>query len=167
MSDTAGHGHDRAPGHARAHHEGEGATRSAAPVRGGGAAGGPGWASSAGAMLAGVLLLVQGVLGMVQGVVGIAEDEVYGILGDYVFEFSVTAWGWIHLVLGLVLAVIGWGILRGASWAKAGGVALASLAVIANFVWLPYQPVWGFVSIAIGVFVIWALCTVDTPPAPR
>ncbi|WP_023587378.1 DUF7144 family membrane protein [Streptomyces thermolilacinus] len=159
MSDTAGHGHDHAPGHARAHHGRDGAT-STTP-------GSDGDAASAGAMFAGVLLLVQGVLGMVQGVVGIAEDEVYGILGDYVFEFSVTAWGWVHLILGLVLVVIGWGILRGAAWARAVGVALASLSVIANFVWLPYQPVWGLVSIAIGVFVIWALCTADTPPAPR
>ncbi|GGQ13962.1 DUF7144 family membrane protein [Streptomyces roseolilacinus] len=162
MSDTAGHGHDRAPGHAHAHHERGGATR----TPGGGPAAGGDWAS-AGAMFAGVLLLVQGVLGMVQGAAGIVEDEVYGVLGGYVFELSVSAWGWIHLVLGLVLAVIGWGVLRGADWARAVGVALASLAVIANFVWLPYQPVWGLVSIAIGVLVVWALCTTDTPPAPR
>ncbi|WP_254711703.1 hypothetical protein [Streptomyces sp. TRM64462] len=156
MSDTTGHGHghDRAPGHAHAHHEG-----GPPPV-----AAGDGWAS-AGAMFAGVLLLVLGVIDMLQGIAGIAEDNVYGVLGQYVFEFSVMAWGWIHLVLGLLLAVVGWGILRAASWAKAVGVALASLAVIANFIWLPYQPVWGIVSIGIGVFVIWALCTAETPPA--
>nr|WP_149181131.1 hypothetical protein [Streptomyces sp. TRM49041] len=117
-------------------------------------------------MLAGVLLLVEGVLGTLQGIVGIVEDDVYGrIIGDYVFEFTVMTWGWIHLALGLLLAAVGWGVLRGASWAKVTGVALAALAVIANFVWLPYQPVWGFISIAIGVFVIWALAGVDTPPA--
>jgi hypothetical protein len=44
-------------------------------------------------------------------------------------------------------------------------VALAALAVIANFIWLPYQPVWAIVSIAIGIFVIWALCAEDTGPA--
>ncbi|MEU7281982.1 hypothetical protein AB0A69_24880 [Streptomyces sp. NPDC045431] len=118
-------------------------------------------------MFAGVLLLVEGVLGMLQGIAGIAEDDVYGRVGEYVFEFSVSAWGWIHLVLGILVALIGAGILSGATWAKASGVALASLAVIANFVWLPYQPVWAVVSIAIGVFVIWALCTEDTPPAVR
>ncbi|MET9799545.1 hypothetical protein [Streptomyces sp. NPDC006368] len=118
-------------------------------------------------MFAGVLLLVEGVLGMLQGIAGIAEDGVYGRIGDYVFAFSVSAWGWIHLVLGLLVALIGAGILSGAAWARASGVALASLAVIANFIWLPYQPVWAVVSIAIGVFVIWALCREDTPPATR
>ncbi|MFF8383884.1 DUF7144 family membrane protein [Streptomyces kanasensis] len=155
MSDSAGHRHDPAPGHPRARHQG-----------GASAASGGAWAS-AGTMFAGVLLLVQGVLGMLQGIVGIAEDDVYGVIGNYVFKFNTTAWGWIHLVLGLLLAVIGWGILRGASWARVAGVALASLAVIVNFVWLPYQPVWGFISIAIGVFVIWALCSTDRVPGTR
>ncbi|ORT59305.1 hypothetical protein [Streptomyces sp. CB03238] len=115
-------------------------------------------------MFAGVLLMVGGVLGMLQGIAGIAEDDVYGRVGEYVFEFSVSAWGWIHLVLGLLVAAIGAGILSGAEWAKAIGVALAALAVIANFIWLPYQPVWAIVSIAIAVFVIWALCAEDTTP---
>ncbi|MEU9982653.1 hypothetical protein [Streptomyces sp. NPDC050856] len=118
-------------------------------------------------MFAGVLMLVQGVLGMLQGIAGIAEDDVYERVGAYVFEFDVTAWGWIHLVLGLVVAAVGAGVLAGAGWAKATGVALAALAVIVNFIWLPYQPVWAVISIAVGVFVIWALCAEDTPPALR
>ncbi|QGV82664.1 hypothetical protein EIZ62_14855 [Streptomyces ficellus] len=113
-------------------------------------------------MFAGVLMMVGGVLGMLQGIAGIAEDDVYGRIGEYVFEFSVTAWGWVHLVLGLLVAVIGAGILSGAEWAKASGVAVAALVVIANFIWLPYQPVWAIISIAIGVFVIWALCSDDS-----
>ncbi|MER7109386.1 DUF7144 family membrane protein [Streptomyces sp. NPDC000229] len=119
-------------------------------------------------MFAGVLMMVVGVLGMLQGIAGIAEDDVYERVGEYVFEFNVSAWGWIHLALGLLVAAIGAGILSGAEWAKASGVALAALAVIANFIWLPYQPVWAIVSIAIAVFVIWALCTEEPAPvAPR
>ncbi|MGA5409461.1 DUF7144 family membrane protein [Streptomyces lavendulocolor] len=139
--------------HAYAHHDAHGEPR-----------GGGGWATG-GVMFAGVLMMVAGVLGMLQGIAGIAEDDVYGRVGEYVFEFSVSAWGWIHLVLGLLVAVVGAGILSGAEWAKAGGVALAALAVIANFIWLPYQPVWAIVSISIGIFVIWALCAEDTGPA--
>jgi hypothetical protein len=42
---------------------------------------------------------------------------------------------------------------------------VAALTVIGNFLWLPYQPVWGIVAIAIGVLVIWALCTDRSSPA--
>lgn len=125
---------------------------------------GGGWAAG-GTMFAGVLLLVDGFLSVVKGIAGIASDDVYARVNNYVFKFDVTAWGWIHLVLGVILLFVGWGILKGASWARGAGVGLASLSIIANFVWLPYQPVWAIVSIAIDVFVIWALCTDRSKPA--
>ncbi|MCA1273563.1 hypothetical protein LCE32_26530 [Streptomyces sp. 7G] len=110
-------------------------------------------------MFAGVLLFVDGVLGVLKGIAGIASNDVYTRINDYVFKFSVTSWGWIHLILGVVLILVGWGILKGAAWARGAGVVLASLNLIANFMWLPYTPVWAIVTIAIDVFVIWALCT--------
>ncbi|WBB59531.1 hypothetical protein O7599_28805 [Streptomyces sp. WMMC500] len=120
--------------------------------------GGSPWATG-GTVFAGVLMLVYGVLAVLQGVAGIAHDDVYARQGDYVYKFDLTTWGWIHLILGVVVAMAGLGILRGNEWARLMGVALAGLAVVANFVWLPYQPLWAIVNIAIGVFVIWALCT--------
>ncbi|MFD9408686.1 hypothetical protein ACFWBN_16950 [Streptomyces sp. NPDC059989] len=116
-----------------------------------------GWAAG-GTVFAGVLLLVDGVLAVIKGIVGIAKDDVYSRLGDYVFKFDVTAWGWIHLVLGIILVIVGAGLLKGTYWARAMGVALAAFDIIVNFMWLPYAPVWAIISIAIGVFVIWALC---------
>ncbi|MEU2760794.1 hypothetical protein AB0935_21145 [Streptomyces sp. NPDC007027] len=133
-----------------------GASRPAEP-RSGGDPGSP-WAAG-GAVFAGVLLFVDGVLGVLKGIAGIASNDIYTRINDYVFKFSVTSWGWIHLVLGVILILVGWGILRGAAWARGAGVALASLNLIANFMWLPYTPVWAIVTIAIDVFVIWALCT--------
>ncbi|MFD5141749.1 hypothetical protein [Streptomyces sp. NPDC058401] len=116
------------------------------------------WAAS-GTVFAGVLMLVEGVLGILKGIVGIANDDVYASVGDYTFKFDVTAWGWIHLILGIVLVVVGAGILKGAAWAKVTGVVIVALDIILNFLWLPYTPLWGLISIAIGVFIIWALCT--------
>lgn len=119
---------------------------------------GSAWAAG-GTMFAGVLLLVDGVLAVIKGIAGIATDDVYTRINNYVFKFDVTAWGWIHLVLGVILLIVGAGVLKGSDWARGAGVGLAALSIIANFMWLPYQPVWAIVSIAIDVFVIWALCT--------
>ncbi|MFE4329414.1 hypothetical protein ACFRQM_08120 [Streptomyces sp. NPDC056831] len=116
------------------------------------------WAAG-GITFAGVLLLVDGVLGVIKGITGIASDEVYRRVRNYTFKFDVSAWGWIHLVLGIVLVCVGWGILKGAAWARATGVVLAAINLIVNFIWLPYQPVWAIISVAIDAFVIWALCT--------
>ncbi|MGW1652904.1 DUF7144 family membrane protein [Streptomyces atratus] len=116
------------------------------------------WAAG-GITFAGVLLLVDGVLGVIKGISGIASDQVYARMSNYTFKFDVTAWGWIHLVLGILLGFVGWGILKGATWARATGVVLAAVNVVMNFMWLPYQPTWAIISIAIDTFVIWALCT--------
>lgn len=116
------------------------------------------WAAG-GIMFAGVLLLVDGVLGVIKGITGIARDGVYAHVRNYTFKFDVSAWGWIYLVLGIVLGFVGWGILKGAGWARALGAVLAAISLVINFVWLPYQPVWAIISIAIDAFVIWALCT--------
>ncbi|MFF1835028.1 hypothetical protein ACFVXE_12615 [Streptomyces sp. NPDC058231] len=129
-------------------------------------AGGPGdinpWAAG-GVMFAGVLLMVDGVMGVIKGIAGIASDDVYARVRNYTFRFDVTGWGWIHLVLGVILLIVGWFILKGAGWAKGTGVALAAISMIANFIWLPYQPIWAVISIAIDAFVIWALCTDRSP----
>ncbi|MFD5696783.1 DUF7144 family membrane protein [Streptomyces lasiicapitis] len=116
------------------------------------------WASG-GTMFAGVLMLVNGVLGVLAGITGIAKDDVYTRLGDYVYKFNLTTWGWIHLVLGVLIAVTGWGILKGAEWARAAGVGLAAVGMVAQFLWLPYTPLWALISLALSAFVIWALCT--------
>ncbi|MET8752019.1 hypothetical protein ACFXPI_38600 [Streptomyces sp. NPDC059104] len=124
------------------------------------------WAAG-GTMFAAVLLLVDGVLSVIKGISGIAQDEVYARLGSYVFKFNVEAWGWIHLLLGVVLLIVGAGLLKGAGWARVMGVALASINVIFDFMWLPYTPLWALVSIAISLFIIWALCTDSSRTSTR
>ncbi|MFE2555538.1 hypothetical protein ACFXGT_05795 [Streptomyces sp. NPDC059352] len=116
------------------------------------------WATG-GTLFAGVLMLVTGFLDVFQGIAGIAKDDVYTRVGDYVFKFNLTTWGWIHLILGVILAVAGYGILKGAEWGRVTGIALASLNVLLQFLFLPYQPWWALFSMAISVFVIWALAT--------
>ncbi|MEU6894633.1 hypothetical protein ABZ934_23030 [Streptomyces sp. NPDC046557] len=123
------------------------------------------WAAG-GTMFAGVLLLVDGIQAIIKGIAGIAKDDVYARLGHYVFKFNLTAWGWIHLVLGIVLVVVGVGLLKRAVWARVAGVMLAGCSIILNFMWLPYTPVWAIVSIAIGVFVIWALSNTGDHRSP-
>ncbi|NEY32017.1 hypothetical protein GTU99_07360 [Streptomyces sp. PRKS01-65] len=124
------------------------------------------WATG-GAAFAGVLLLLNGILAVLQGIAAIAEDDVYTRIGDYVYRINLTGWGWILLILGVIAAAVGCGILTGAAWARAAGIALASLGLIAQFLFLPYQPLWSIIMMAIDVFVIWALATHQPETARR
>ncbi|KQV18560.1 MULTISPECIES: hypothetical protein [unclassified Kitasatospora] len=110
-------------------------------------------------MFAGVMMLVGGLLGIFQGIIAIAKDDLYVATRDYIFQFNLTTWGWIHLAMGVVLAVVGFGVLKGAAWGRVIGIALVSLNLVLNFLFLPYYPLWSLVAIALSAFVVWALCT--------
>ncbi|WP_186318984.1 hypothetical protein [Streptomyces sp. SAJ15] len=111
-----------------------------------------------GVIFAAVLMIVAGVLAILQGIGAIAEDDVYARIGDYVFEFDLTGWGWLHLILGVLVLLTGFALLSGQGWSFIAGIIFAGLSIIANFMWLPYTPVWSIILIAIAIFVIWALC---------
>ena len=66
-------------------------------------------------------------------------------------------WGWVHLLLGVVLILSGLGIMTGNVLARTVGVFVAALSMIANFAFIPYYPIWSIAIIAIDVAVIWAL----------
>lgn len=113
------------------------------------------WATGLTAFAA-VMLFLAGLLAVFRGIMAIAEDEVFVSTPDYVFEFGLTGWGWVHLALGALAVVVALGLFRAATWARVLGVAVAGLVIIANFLSLPYSPVWSVIMIALSGFIIWA-----------
>jgi len=111
-----------------------------------------GWAG-----FAGVMLIMIGIFDAIQGLVALFNDEFYVVTEEWVFEFDVTTWGWIQLILGVALIASGIGIFSGNVAARTVGVIAAGIAAIVNFAWLPYYPIWSIIVIAICVAVIWAL----------
>ena len=106
---------------------------------------------------AAVILILAGVLHAMQGVVGLANNEFYVTTQNWIFKFDSTTWGWVHILVGLIAIGTGIGLFYGAVWARTVGVIVAAVSVFANFVWLPYYPVWAILIIAFDFFVIWAL----------
>jgi hypothetical protein len=108
-------------------------------------------------VFAAIMMLMVGVFQALQGLIAIFENEFYVQTRNYLFEFDATTWGWIHLVIGLLVAFAGWGLLSGQTWARVVGITLAVLSATANFLFIPYYPIWSTVIIAVDIFVIWAL----------
>lgn len=118
-----------------------------------------GSAASGWIVFAAVLMIFGGISAILQGVAAIAKDNVFVVTSNYTFQFDLSAWGWIHLVLGVLIVLIGLLLLRGALWARMAGVAIVGLALLANFMWLPYTPFWALAMILLDGVVVWALCT--------
>ncbi|HZD69063.1 MAG TPA: hypothetical protein VFA45_09170 [Actinomycetes bacterium] len=123
-----------------------------------------GWAVG-GAIFAAVLMMVVGAFQVIAGITAIIKDQFFVTTPNYILTFDLTGWGIIHLIFGALLVVAGWFVLRGNVWARAVAIALVALSAIANFLFLPYYPLWAILVIAIDVFVIWALATYGRRPA--
>jgi hypothetical protein len=117
----------------------------------------PGWAVDF-IGFAGIMLVLVAGMQILQGIAAILSDEVYVTGIDYVYKFDVTAWGWIHVGVGAIAVAVGFGILLGKTWGLVGGIAIASLAILSNFAFIPYYPVWSVILLAFNIVVIWACC---------
>jgi hypothetical protein len=109
------------------------------------------------AVFAGVMLMLIGVFHALTGLAAIIEDEFFVVGSNYAYEFDATAWGWIHLIYGVILVFAGYGIFQGAMWARLVGITLAAISAVGNFFFIPYQPIWALLIIALDVLVIAAL----------
>jgi hypothetical protein len=108
-------------------------------------------------LFAAIMMIMVGVFQALQGLIAIFENEFYAATRNYIFKFDATTWGWIHLILGLIVAFAGWGLLSGRTWARMLAITLAVLSAIANFLFIPYYPFWSLLLITLDVLVIWAL----------
>lgn len=115
-----------------------------------------GWAVGGVAFAATVLIMI-GFFQIIAGLVAIFDDDFFLTTRNYTFDLDTTAWGWIHLLLGILLLIVGWSLFSRRTWAGVTAIMLAALTAIENFFFIPYYPFWSLLVIALAVWVIWSL----------
>ena len=108
-------------------------------------------------MFAATMLFVIGGLEFLAGLSAAVHGSYYVVGTNYLYKFNVATWGWINMLVGVIVVGSGFGVLKGHVLGRTVGVFIAAGSIVANFLWLPYSPVWSSILIAIGVAVIWAL----------
>jgi hypothetical protein len=115
-----------------------------------------GWALGGVTFAASVLGLL-GIFAIISGLAAIIDDEFFVVARNYTFELDTSAWGWIHLVIGILMIGTCAGLIAGKTWAAVAAIVMAIISAVANFFFIPYYPVWSIVVIALDVWVIWAI----------
>ena len=108
-------------------------------------------------VFAATMMVIVGFFQAMQGLIALFNDTFYVVGQEWTFEFDLTTWGWIHLLVGLLVLVAGFFVFQGAVWARILGIAVAAVSAVLNFMWMPYYPIWSILIIALDVLVIWAL----------
>ncbi len=109
------------------------------------------------AVFAAVMLLILGGLDALYGLAAILNNEIVIVGGHGVIVADITTWGWITLILGLVLIGTGAGLLAGSSLARWAAVFIVALGAILQLPWFPAAPLWSILVIALSVIVIYQL----------
>ncbi|MFC8525862.1 hypothetical protein [Nocardia sp. NPDC057227] len=108
---------------------------------------------------ASLLLLTVGALSLLEGISAVGRDEIFVPGPDYVYGWDLTEWGWVHIVLGVLLVIASLGLVGGAGWARFVAIVIAAASIVGNFLWLPWYPWWAVAMIALNVVVIWGVTT--------
>ena len=106
---------------------------------------------------AGFMMMLLGVLEAIAGLAAIFKDNFYLVTESHLLVWNYKTWGWISLILGVIVFMAGLEVMRGAVWARTVGVFLAGLSLVANMGFMDAYPLWSILMIVVDVFVIYAL----------
>ncbi|WP_410607978.1 hypothetical protein [Amycolatopsis sp. lyj-109] len=106
---------------------------------------------------AGAITVLAGLFNVVEGVVALFDRDYYVIGPSGLLVFSLAGWGWLHLIVGILVVLTGIALFTGAQWARVVTVALAGFNALAQLAFLSAYPFWGVIVIALDVLVIWAV----------
>ena len=84
-------------------------------------------------------------------------------LHQAIFGHSLTAYGWLWLIVGIILIAAGLLLIAGgglgAEVSRWVGIVAAAIGAITAVSWLPYYPIWSLIYIGVGVLIIYGLLT--------
>ncbi len=109
-------------------------------------------------MFASILLVVVGCFNVIYGIAAIANSHVFTAHAHYVFA-NQRAWGWITLIIGILLLLAAAGVLAGNQAARWFAVIVIGLNAINQMFFIPAYPFWSLTIIAMDVVALYGLCT--------
>ncbi len=110
-------------------------------------------------MFAGIMLMIVGFMNCFDGLVAITQSNYISrnTGGALPLTNNVKNWGWVELIIGVIIVLAAFGVLSGATWARVVGILVASLNLMFQFAYLGHYQFWSFTLILIDILVIYGL----------
>jgi len=108
---------------------------------------------------AGLLLMIIGAMDFFQGLIAVIRGSYYTVTPNQIVVLDLTEWGWITLIWGIIIALVGMGLLSGQSWARWTAIVVGSLNFLIQlgFVGSAAYPLWALTALALNIVVLYAL----------
>jgi hypothetical protein len=104
------------------------------------------------------MMVMLGFFHAIAGLVALFKDDYFLVrTSGLVVNVDYTTWGWVHLILGIVVGLAGVALFAGAMWARIVAVILALCSAIINLAFTSAYPIWSAIMIAVDILVIYAV----------
>jgi hypothetical protein len=109
-------------------------------------------------VFAALMMMLVGAFHALVGLIGVLDDDFYVVREGYELKIDIAAWGWVHMIGGVVIVLAGWYLLlTGSLWARLTTILVVSVSMIWSFVSIPYYPAWSILLISIDIAILWAV----------
>ncbi len=108
-------------------------------------------------VFAAIIMIMGGIFQFIVGLGAVIQANFYQLSRAYAFDMSVTTWGWVHMIAGIIVGLAGCYLFTGNLMARIIAVGIAMLAIVINFFFIPYYPIWSLLIIGVMIGTIWAL----------
>jgi len=108
---------------------------------------------------AGLLLMITGTIDFFQGLIAVIRGSYYTVTPNQIIVFDLTKWGWITLIWGIIVGLVGIGILSGQGWARWTAIVVGSINffIQLGFVGSSQFPLWALTVLALNIVILYAL----------
>lgn len=113
---------------------------------------GQGWV-----LFAWLMLLIAGVIGVIDGVAALSQSSFFDDYGAHYVAGSLSTWGWVALIMGIVTIFAAGSVWRGGSFGRWAGILIAGLNVLVQLSWIPIVPFWALFVMLLDILVIYGL----------
>ena len=107
-------------------------------------------------VFAATMLGLAGVFSMIDGIVALSNARFFTANAHYVFS-DLRTWGWITLIVGVVVTLAAFGVFSGSQVARWFGIVIAGLSAIGAALFAQAYPLWTLIIFGVDVLVIYAL----------
>jgi hypothetical protein len=110
---------------------------------------------------AGIIMIIVGCIDVIWGFFAIIEDEEIVKTGEGLAIVDVTGWGWLTLLFGCLIALVGFALMGGASWARWVAIFAVSIGAIGQMAYMANYPqaypLWNITVLTLQIVVLYAL----------
>lgn len=110
------------------------------------------------AYFAGIMMMMVGAFQVIEALTALFNQDYLLVTSKgLLVHVNIAAWGWVHLIIGVVAIAAGLAVLAGKMWARIIGMFMAGVSAIVNLAFIAAYPLWAITIIALDVLVIYAL----------